>query len=182
MSFKTRNKKEGFAMLFAVLMSAVLISIGMSIFNLSLKGLILSTSERDSQIAYYAGTSAVECIRYWSSKGNFPNVEYDDDTDSYYWINANNVSIRCNGNANNITLSWSGNCKDNPSNLNGSCYYSSSSFLNFSNPNLLDPLAPFADLSVRIYFTDHKALVFDSNGYNTNVIGKRILRNVYRQN
>lgn len=63
------NREAGFAMLFAVLTSSVLLSIGLSIFNLTLKELALSSSGRESQAAFYAADSGVECALYWDVKG-----------------------------------------------------------------------------------------------------------------
>lgn len=59
----------GFAMLFAVLTSSVLLSIGLSIFNLTVKELILSSSGRESQFAFYAADTGIECAIYWDFKG-----------------------------------------------------------------------------------------------------------------
>lgn len=60
---------RGFVMLFAVLVSSVLLSIGLSIFNLTVKELILSSSGRESQFAFYAADTGVECAIYWDFKG-----------------------------------------------------------------------------------------------------------------
>jgi hypothetical protein len=59
----------GFAMLFAVLVSSVLLSIGISIFNLTIKELILSSSGRESQFAFYAADTGAECAIYWDFRG-----------------------------------------------------------------------------------------------------------------
>ncbi len=59
------NGEKGFALLFAVLTASILLSIGLSIFNISLKELQLSTASRDSQVAFYAADSARECALYW---------------------------------------------------------------------------------------------------------------------
>ncbi len=64
----TRSSR-GFAMLFAVLVSSVLLSIGLSIFNLTVKELALSSSGRESQFAFYAADSGTECALYWDFKG-----------------------------------------------------------------------------------------------------------------
>jgi len=56
-------------MLFAVLVSSVLLSIGLSIFNLTVKELLLSSSGRESQFSFYAADSGVECVLYWDFKG-----------------------------------------------------------------------------------------------------------------
>jgi Tfp pilus assembly protein PilX len=61
---KINNGEKGFALLFAVITASVLLTIGLSIFNISLKELLLSTSSRDSQIAFYAADSARECVLF----------------------------------------------------------------------------------------------------------------------
>jgi len=65
------NKQKGFAMLFAVLVSSVLLSIGLSIFNLTVKELILSSSGRESQFSFYAADTGAECALYWDTKGTY---------------------------------------------------------------------------------------------------------------
>lgn len=60
-----RSKEKGFAILFAVLTGSVLLSIGISIFNLTVKELILSSSGRESQFAFYAADTGAECALYW---------------------------------------------------------------------------------------------------------------------
>ena len=66
---KRGQKQAGFAMLFAVLVSSVLLSIGLSIFNLTVKELVLSSSGRESQFSFYAADTGVECALYWDFKG-----------------------------------------------------------------------------------------------------------------
>ena len=62
---KREKEKKGFAMLFAVLTASLLVTIGVSIFSISLKELMISASIRDSQTANYASESAYECFKYW---------------------------------------------------------------------------------------------------------------------
>jgi hypothetical protein len=77
MKQSTKNFKEkGFAMLFAVLVSSVLLSVGISIFNLTLKELILSSSGRESQFAFYAADTGAECALYWDFKASPPDILY----------------------------------------------------------------------------------------------------------
>jgi hypothetical protein len=75
--------ERGFAMLFAVLTSSVLLAISLSIFNLTIKELALSSSGRESHAAFYAADSGIECGLYWdisqqifatsSDSGSFPS-------------------------------------------------------------------------------------------------------------
>lgn len=60
-------KKKGFVLLFAVLTSSILLAIGLGIFSIAYKELLLSSSDRESQIAFYAADSAAECAVYWDA-------------------------------------------------------------------------------------------------------------------
>lgn len=66
------GRQKGFAMLFAVLVSSVLLSIGLSIFNLTVKELVLSSSGRESQFSFYAADTGAECAMYWDFKASYP--------------------------------------------------------------------------------------------------------------
>ena len=68
-SYFISQSRRGFAMLFAVLVSSVLLSIGLSIFNLTVKELSLSSSGRESQFSFYSADSGAECALYWDFKG-----------------------------------------------------------------------------------------------------------------
>ncbi len=69
-------------MLFAVLVSSVLLSIGVSIFNLTLKELVLSSSGRESQFAFYAADTGIECAIYWDFKSVNPGIMFATSTAS----------------------------------------------------------------------------------------------------
>ena len=67
---KSLSAKAGFAILYAVLISTILLSIGLAIFNLTIKDLQLSSLGRDSQFAFYAADTGAECAFYWDFHGN----------------------------------------------------------------------------------------------------------------
>ncbi len=56
---------RGFAILFAVLVSGILHTIGLGIFSITYKELLLSSSDRESQVAFYAADTGTECALYW---------------------------------------------------------------------------------------------------------------------
>src|SRR3989344_3375071 len=70
---KTQNvqSEKGFTILFAVLTASLLLAIGISIFNVTYKELLLSSSARDSQSAIYAADTGVECALYWDKNNYF---------------------------------------------------------------------------------------------------------------
>jgi Tfp pilus assembly protein PilX len=66
---KKSNQTGGFTVLYAMLIAALLLSIGISIYNVLLKDLSLSESASDSQIALFSAESGLECALYWDFKG-----------------------------------------------------------------------------------------------------------------
>ncbi len=54
----------GFALLFAILASSVLLSIGLAIWNIAFREVLLSSFGRESQSAFYVADSAIECALY----------------------------------------------------------------------------------------------------------------------
>lgn len=61
----TNLQKRGFALLFSVLVAGILLTIGLGIFSITFKELLLSSSDRESQIAFYAADTGTECALYW---------------------------------------------------------------------------------------------------------------------
>lgn len=61
--------KKGYALLFAVLVSALVLAIGVSILNISRKELILTSGGRNSEYAFYAADSGYECAIYYDYQG-----------------------------------------------------------------------------------------------------------------
>jgi len=59
--------QKGFALLFAVLASSVMLSISVAILNIALREVILSSFGRESVIAFYAADSGAECALYWGT-------------------------------------------------------------------------------------------------------------------
>ncbi|MFQ5661814.1 MAG: hypothetical protein ACE5F2_00995 [Candidatus Paceibacteria bacterium] len=67
MNYKSK-KNKGFALLYSVLVASVLLAIGLAIFNITIKELLLSSLGRDSQFAFYAADTGAECALYWDFK------------------------------------------------------------------------------------------------------------------
>ena len=58
------STKKGFALLFAILASSVLLSIGAAIWNIAFREVLLSSFGRESQSAFYVADTAIECAFY----------------------------------------------------------------------------------------------------------------------
>jgi len=91
-------------LLFAVLISSLLLSIGIAILDLTLKEFLLSSAGRESQFAFYAADDAMECALYWDH--NVPGAgglvtsgsSFATSTGSTGYITASNeASLKCNG-------------------------------------------------------------------------------------
>ena len=82
--------QKGFAILYAVLVASLLLAIGLAIFNLTIKELLLSSSARESQFAFYAADTGDECALYWDwrNTNQFP---------SFGSAPAWPIEITCNG-------------------------------------------------------------------------------------
>ncbi len=65
-----KNRERGFTLLLAVLVSSLILAIGLAISNILLKELLLSSSGRESQFAFYAADSGAECALFWDIKAS----------------------------------------------------------------------------------------------------------------
>lgn len=91
------TSKEGFVILIAVLVSSLMISLGAFIAGIAVKELSLSTSGRDSQLAFYAADAAVECALYHDLHVNQFATSSNDVSGS--------ATVNCNSVDNTVTLS-----------------------------------------------------------------------------
>jgi Tfp pilus assembly protein PilX len=66
--FFPKKDQKGFALFFAILISSVMLAIGLEVFNIAFKEVVLSSFTRDSQFAFYAADSGAECAEYWDIK------------------------------------------------------------------------------------------------------------------
>jgi Tfp pilus assembly protein PilX len=60
-----QKRNNGYTLLFAVLVTSIVLSVSISILSISRKEFVLSTSARESQFAFYAADSGLECASYY---------------------------------------------------------------------------------------------------------------------
>ena len=60
---------KGFTLLFAILVSILVLAVGSSMITIALKQVILSGTGRESQYAFYAANTGAECAIYWDLNG-----------------------------------------------------------------------------------------------------------------
>lgn len=75
-TFFTEAGKRGFTLLYAVLISSILLAIGIAIFEITVRELRLSSVARESQYAFFAADSGIECALYWDVKATSTRVFY----------------------------------------------------------------------------------------------------------
>jgi Tfp pilus assembly protein PilX len=84
------NQRRGVAILFAVLLVSTVLAISLTLLNITYRQLLLSSTVRESQLAFYAADSALNCARHWDSfrrLSNNPNpfgFFYNDDTGLHF--------------------------------------------------------------------------------------------------
>lgn len=66
-----RNEQQGFVLLFAIVVSAVIFFIGAGIFSIAYKELIISSLGKDSQKSIFMADSAIECALQAYRDGKF---------------------------------------------------------------------------------------------------------------
>jgi hypothetical protein len=63
-----KNSQKGFTILVAVVTAGILLIVAMSIGGVALKEQVLSTANKESQTAFYAADTGMECALYWDQK------------------------------------------------------------------------------------------------------------------
>ena len=65
------QSERGFALLLGSITGSMLLIVGLAIFNISIKEVLLSSAARESQLAFYAADTGIECALNW-------DFNYDD--------------------------------------------------------------------------------------------------------
>lgn len=67
--YKKIPTDSGFTMLIAVVVTSMLLIISFAVVNVAVKQLIVATSNKESQYAFYNADSGIECAVYWDFRG-----------------------------------------------------------------------------------------------------------------
>jgi len=94
---KIKNKKSGFTLFISMIVMGTLLLIATAIVGLALKQSLISSSGRESQYAFYAADSGIECALYWDIKNPSGVSAFSTTTGS---------TIFCNRDANNLGNQW----------------------------------------------------------------------------
>lgn len=68
--YKRAAGVRGFTVLLSLLVAALLLILGLSMFTIVQKQVVLSSIGRDSQLAFYAADTGAECALYWDFRHN----------------------------------------------------------------------------------------------------------------
>lgn len=166
----TLRKNSGFALLFAVLMSSLMLSIGLSIFGIALRELSISTAARQSIFAFYAADSGRECALYWDiKKGAFPTLVQG---------TTGGGAIKCGGKS--ISIGAQSICGS------GGCDGNSTTEVNLIKVpvNITEDSGPYADVNVRKSWLGGVSggtikTVVTADGYDSDG-GNKILRSIFQ--
>ncbi len=64
------HTSRGFALLIAIILTSVVLAVGIALLDMAYKQIVLASSAKNSQIAFYNADSALECALYWDQKSN----------------------------------------------------------------------------------------------------------------
>ena len=65
------QQSKGFAILFTVLISAIILAIALGVTSISYQEIVLSSSAKEGNIAFFAADAGAECALYWDTLGAF---------------------------------------------------------------------------------------------------------------
>ncbi len=63
-----QNLQSGFTLLIAIAITGTLLLVATGIVNLAVKQSLISSSGKESQLAFYAADTGMECALYWDAK------------------------------------------------------------------------------------------------------------------
>jgi len=66
-----KENNSGFALLLTLVIITIILAVGLTMLQITMKQLSLSAIARESEIAFYAASTGIECMQYWRS---FPPV------------------------------------------------------------------------------------------------------------
>ena len=84
---RMRDTHKGFTLFIAIAVSGALLFIVVGIVNLAYRQSIISNTGKDSQIAFYAADSALECALYWDVHNPAGQTAFDTSTGSTIYCN-----------------------------------------------------------------------------------------------
>ena len=92
--FSRVSSKKGFTLLLAALVGSIVLAVGTAIYSIAQKQITLSGVGRDSQFAFYAADTGLECAQYWDQSPPIKNAAEDP---SYFGTSTPAYAAMCDG-------------------------------------------------------------------------------------
>ncbi len=90
------SNSRGFTLFIAVIVSSLFLAIAFSLASLSIKQQIISSIGKESQFAFYAADTGIECAFYWDFKGTDVFATSTQSIPSFSGVNCNGRDIATN--------------------------------------------------------------------------------------
>jgi len=136
---KNLNNYRGFTLFIAITITATILLVSVAIVSVAVKEAFLTSSGRESQYAFYAADTGIECAVYWDVKNSTGYSAFSTSTGS---------TIFCNKDTLNTTNQW---------------VVGGSNSSTFNMTFLPDPYCA----SITVTKNSSGATTVDSHGYNT---------------
>ncbi len=85
---------RGFTVFFAILVASLALAIGLAIYDITVRGLYLTTTATQSQYAIYAADTGAECALFWDAKWGGAGSAFGSTTNSTW--PASGSGVFCN--------------------------------------------------------------------------------------
>lgn len=96
-------RTDGFALLITLIVVSVVVSIGLTLLDLTIKQLQLASGSKDSEVSFHAANAGLECARFWRNNTD-NNAVIDQRDDMIKFETGAVVSVSCfNQTAVNVT-------------------------------------------------------------------------------
>lgn len=95
-------RRRGFVIVLGILIATILFSLGFGIAEFSLKQILVTSTIKNSYVAFYAADSGLECAYYWNNQRNDGRVRsvFTDNSIAPADQQQNWTKLACNGEAN----------------------------------------------------------------------------------
>ncbi len=60
------REKNGFALVVSIVVASIVLAIGLTLLNITVKQLTLSSISRESEISFQVASAGLDCLRFWS--------------------------------------------------------------------------------------------------------------------
>ncbi len=74
---KNKKYKKGFVLLMTLIIISITLSVGLGVFDIILREMLISGIQKESQKAFSNANSGLECAAYWDLKHKFYAPTYD---------------------------------------------------------------------------------------------------------